>query len=97
MPGRKDQRNPELKGAAQYCSKLTNIFKKSKPSEESASENQDITTFNLESEVNYLIICFYDVKVLADFTAHQYFYREKRTRFLYNNRINTYFFSYKFV
>ena len=51
MPLRK---NRKLKRAAQSCLKLVNIFKKFKPSEESkelsASENQDIATFNLESE-----------------------------------------------
>ena len=54
MPGKKDQRNRELRRAAQSCSKLTDIFEKSKPSEESkelsASENQGIATSNLERE-----------------------------------------------
>ena len=54
MQGKKDQRNRELKRAVQSCSKLTDIFKRLKPSEESkelsASENQDIATSNLERE-----------------------------------------------
>ena len=54
MPGRKDQRNWQLMRAVQPFSKLTDIFKKSKPSKESkepsASENQDTATSNLESE-----------------------------------------------
>ena len=54
MPGRKDQRNRQLKRTVQSCSKLTDIFKKSKPPKESkepsASENQDTATSNLESE-----------------------------------------------
>ena len=54
MPGRKDQRNWQLMRAVQPFSKLTDFFKKSKPSKESkepsASENQDTATFNLESE-----------------------------------------------
>ena len=54
MASRKDQRNRGLKQAAQCCSKLADVFKKSKPSKQSkelfASENQDIASSNLESE-----------------------------------------------
>ena len=54
MSGWKNQRSRELKRAAKSCSKLTDIFKKSKPSQESkelsANENQDIASSNLESE-----------------------------------------------
>ena len=54
MASRKDQRNRGLKQAAQCCSKLVDVFKKSKPSKQSkelfASENQDIASSNLESE-----------------------------------------------
>ena len=69
MPGRKDQRNRELKRTEQSCTKLTDIFKKSKSSEESkvlsASENQDFATSNMESEFSYLINFFYDGKILS--------------------------------
>ena len=51
MPGRKDQRNQELKWAAQSCSKLTKMLKLSEEFKElSASGNQYIATSNLESE-----------------------------------------------
>ena len=54
MLGSKDERNRELKRATQSCSKLTDIFKNSKPSEESkelSGENQmvikkDVTEFS---------------------------------------------------
>ena len=80
MPGRKDQRNQKLKQVAQFCSKLTNIFKKLKLYEKSkklsASENQDIATSNFERvKVSYLFFLFYDGKILADVTVHyQYFH-----------------------
>ena len=52
MPSKKCQKNRELKRATQSCSKLSDIFKKSKPSEEpnelSANENQNIS--NVASE-----------------------------------------------
>ena len=53
MPGRKGQRNLELKQASQSYSKLTYIFKKLKTSDKSkelsVSENQDIAISNMES------------------------------------------------
>ena len=51
MPGRNDRKNHELKRAAQSCSKLTDLFKKSKPSVEVSEGSEDEDTPNTpESE-----------------------------------------------
>lgn len=54
IPGRKNQCHRELKGAAQFCSKITDVLKKLKPSEEpkelSECENQDIATSDLRCD-----------------------------------------------
>ena len=45
MPGRNQQRNRELKRAAQPCSKLTDLFKKSRPDDQySTNESLDDVT-----------------------------------------------------
>ena len=51
MPGRNDKKNCELKRASQSCSKLTDLFEKTKPSAEVAEDSQDEDTPNIaESE-----------------------------------------------
>ena len=75
MPGRKDQTNRELKKAAQPCSKLTNIFKKF---EADWRIERTICEWNSrhchlwlgEWRFSYLVIFFYDGKILPDFKAH---------------------------
>lgn len=79
MPKRKDQRNRELNRAAQSCSKLTDIFKKTKPYKESkklfAMKTKILPLLAWRVKVSYIIIFLYDFNILADFTAHyQYFY-----------------------
>ena len=51
MPGRNDQKNRELKRAAQSCSKLTDLLTKAKPSAEVTQDPEDEDTPNTaESE-----------------------------------------------
>lgn len=79
MPKRKEQRNRESNRTAQSCSKLTDIFKKSKPCKESkklfAMKTKILPLPARRVKVSYIIIFLYDFNILADFTTHyQYFY-----------------------
>ena len=52
MPGRSQQQNCELKHAAQYCSKLTDLFKKMRPDDQSSTNKSldDVTGKNMQEE-----------------------------------------------
>ena len=56
MPGRNDQKNCELKWAAQSCSKLTDLFKKAKPSAEVAEDPEDEDTPNTAEKEDSLTL-----------------------------------------
>ena len=50
IPGRSKQKNCELKRVAQSCSKLTDLFKKSRPDDQSSTNQNldDVTGKNIQ-------------------------------------------------
>ena len=50
MPGRNQQKNRELKRTGQSCSKLTDLFKKSRPDDQSSTNESldDLTGKNMQ-------------------------------------------------
>ena len=52
IPGRSKQKNCELKCVAQSCSKLTDLFKKSRPDDQSSTNQNldDVTGKDIQEE-----------------------------------------------
>ena len=52
IPGRSKQKNCKLKRVAQSCSKLTDLFKKSRPDDQSSTNQNlnDVTGKNIQEE-----------------------------------------------